>query len=78
MQADGKTAMVKVPPGTQSDLLAASPAFRPASGAWGKAGCTLVDLTGVSQAVLRDAVTEAWQFAGTLTAAQRDKRRAKK
>ena len=71
---DGVTAMVKLPPATQAQLLAANSAFRPASGAWGRAGCTLVDLPSVSLAVMRDAVTEAWQFAAAMTAIQRAKK----
>jgi hypothetical protein len=66
--------MVKLPPGTQADLVAANKAFRPASGAWGRAGCTLVDLADVSLTVLRDAVTDAWQFAAAVTAVQRAKK----
>tara|TARA_R110002072_G_scaffold67163_3_gene165106 strand:+ start:116180 stop:116548 length:369 start_codon:yes stop_codon:yes gene_type:complete len=71
---DGETVMVKLPPGTQAELIAASDAFRPASGAWGRAGSTLVDLSGVTLAVMRDAVTDAWQFAAAMTATQRAKK----
>jgi predicted DNA-binding protein (MmcQ/YjbR family) len=63
LHADGVTAMVKVPPGTQQQLLASGDAFRPASGAWGRAGCTLVSLDRVPRQVVEDAVQSAWQFA---------------
>jgi hypothetical protein len=71
---DGQTVMVKLPPGTQAELIAANNAFRPASGAWGRAGCTLVDLSCVSLTVMRDAVTDAWQFAAAMVATQRAKK----
>lgn len=74
VQPDGQAVMVKLPPGTQVEMIAANAAFRPASGAWGRAGCTLVDLSGVSLTVLRDALTDAWQFAAAMTAAQRAKK----
>jgi len=67
LHPDGVTAMVKVPPGTQRELLAASDAFRPASGAWGRAGSTLLALDQVSAATIRDAITAAWQFAAATT-----------
>lgn len=71
----GKAAgMVKVPPGAQSDLVASNAAFRPATGAWGRAGCTLVDLSQVTQAVLRGAMQEAWQFAAAMGASKRAKK----
>ncbi len=62
LQADGRTAMVRVSPDTQRRLLATHPAaFTPAAGAWGRAGCTMVALAAVPIAVLRDAITAAWQ-----------------
>ena len=36
-------------------------AFKPAAGAWGLAGATLVHLPSVSEEVLGEAVTFAWQ-----------------
>jgi len=62
IHANGETGMVKLPPGEQARLVAAHDAFRPASGAWGRAGCTLVELAAVTRAELRDAVTAAWEF----------------
>ncbi|MCK5940457.1 MAG: MmcQ/YjbR family DNA-binding protein [Planctomycetes bacterium] len=71
---DGVTAMVKLPPGTQQQLLASSDACRPASGAWGRAGCTLVSLDRVTVAFARDALVAAWEF----SAAAATRRTAKK
>lgn len=70
LHQDGVTAMVKVSPGAQQELLEASDAFRPASGAWGRAGCTLLALDQVARSVVRDAVVSAWEFA-VATAARR-------
>jgi len=70
----GETGMVRVPPRVQSDLVADHSAFKPANGAWGRAGCTLVDLLLVTQSVLRDAMQEAWQFASAMGASKRAKK----
>lgn len=64
LHPDDRTAMVRVDPEEQRRLVAAMPtAFAPASGAWGRAGCTLVTLAVPSRTVLRDALTSAWQYA---------------
>jgi len=70
----GETAMVKVPLATQAELLTSHASFRPASGAWGRAGCTLVELRQVTQSVLRDAMQQAWQFAAAMGAVRRAKK----
>lgn len=74
IHASGETGMVKVPPAVQEDLLAGHPEFRPASGAWGRAGCTLVTLPKVTQRVLKGALQEAWQFAVAMGATKRAKK----
>jgi hypothetical protein len=64
LHPDGEHAMVKVPVAVQQSLLAApSDCCVPAAGAWGRAGCTMVRLADAPLAVVRDALTEAWQFA---------------
>lgn len=63
LHPDGVTAMVRVSPREQAALLAQSAGSRPASGAWGRAGCTLLRLAEVDAGVARDAVTAAWQAA---------------
>jgi hypothetical protein len=62
LHPDGAQAMVKVPPDVQQRLVASGFA-KPASGAWGRAGCTMLVLADVQVAVVREALTEAWQFA---------------
>ena len=64
LHPDGARAMVKLPPTEQARLVAASPdVWAPANGAWGRAGCTMVVLAAVRVAVVRDALTLAWQAA---------------
>lgn len=63
---EGK-AMVKLPPGEQQRLVAALPEmFAPCNGAWGKQGCTWVQLAAVEATQMRDALTSAWQTAQAL------------
>lgn len=56
-----KSGMVKLTGEQQAELMHAFPdAFMPASGAWGRAGATTVDLGKVETDVLRQALTRAW------------------
>lgn len=65
LHPDGVRAMVKVPPLRQRELVAAHPGvFTPATGAWGRAGCTMVVLAAAAPHVVEQALLEAWQFAG--------------
>lgn len=49
-------------PGEQEKLLKAHPgAFKPAAGAWGRRGSTIVRLDAVNAATLRRAIASAWQ-----------------
>ncbi|HEX5051866.1 MAG TPA: MmcQ/YjbR family DNA-binding protein [Planctomycetota bacterium] len=69
LHGDGEWGMVKLAPPEQARLVAAHPgAFVPANGAWGRQGCTNVRLAAVDRAVLRDAMTLAWQGAMQATA----------
>jgi len=63
LHPDGATAMVKLPPSVQRELVGAGDVFRPAAGAWGRAGCTLVTLERAPIGAVRDAVQAAWEFA---------------
>lgn len=75
LHPDGEQAMVKVAPGEQQRLLRQhGGAFSPASGAWGRAGCTMVRLAAVDREVLGDAIGEAWQFAAAAVAKARAKK----
>jgi len=66
LQANEASGMVKVPPGEQAELLRLAPAtFTPASGAWGRQGCTMVRLAGADVAAVRAALTLAWELASS-------------
>ena len=61
---DGDRGMVKLTPDQQQAFVRAHPhAFEPASGAWGRQGCTTVVLARVDEETLGEAVTLAWQNA---------------
>lgn len=54
--------MVKLPPADQARLILAEPeVFRPASGAWGRGGATVVTLRGARVAAVRGALSAAWR-----------------
>jgi predicted DNA-binding protein (MmcQ/YjbR family) len=66
LHPDGKQGMVKVTPDQQRDFIQQHPAtFTPASGAWGRQGCTMVQLSAVDEETLGEAMTLAWQLAVT-------------
>jgi hypothetical protein len=76
LTANEESGMVKVPPDEQIELLRLdSRTFTPASGAWGRQGCTMVRLAGADVATVRAAMTLAWEFA---TSVPPPKRRAPK
>lgn len=59
---DGKRGMVQLKPEQQGDFISAdAAAFAPASGAWGRAGSTTVQLALVDEDKLGEAMTLAWQ-----------------
>jgi hypothetical protein len=54
--------MVKLPPEEQALMVETVPtAFKPATGAWGRSGCTLVWLNAVDVVTLESAITAAWR-----------------
>ena len=62
LQADERTAMVKLTPEEQQEFMATAPAvFVPASGAWGRQGCTMVSLAAADRRTVRGAVQLAWE-----------------
>ena len=67
---DGQSGMVKLTPDQQAEFMRAD-AFAPASGAWGRQGCTTVRLAAVEEDKLGEAMTLAWQ--NTLKAATKSK-----
>lgn len=62
--ANTDRAMVKVTPVEQEMLVSVEPsAFSPETGAWGRQGCTRVNLKAVKKTTMRRALTAAWQLA---------------
>lgn len=58
---DGTWGMVKVPLGVQEELIDAEPeVYRPATGAWGRSGATIVTLKGARVGSVRAALSAAW------------------
>lgn len=58
----GDWGMVKLTVEQQTVVLSAEPAvFRPASGAWGRKGATLINLDVALTATVRQALVEAWR-----------------
>jgi hypothetical protein len=59
---DGQRGMVKLTPDQQQEFVQANPGtFVPASGAWGRQGCTSVRLDSADEATVGEAMTLAWQ-----------------
>lgn len=59
---DAASGMVALMPEQQADFMALAPdAFRPANGAWGRRGSTLVRLDAVDAEVLEHALGAAWR-----------------
>jgi hypothetical protein len=70
--------MVHLAPELQRALAAEDAAFVPANGAWGRQGCTMVQLADVALPRLRAAITAAWQRsleAGAAKASPRPRQR---
>jgi hypothetical protein len=54
--------MVKLPPDEQADLVGdESGAYKPAAGAWGVRGCTIIQLRDAKEAAVRKAMKAAWR-----------------
>jgi hypothetical protein len=54
--------MVKLTPDEQASFMRAEPdVFHPASGAWGRKGCTIVRLRQANVLTLRPALIAAWR-----------------
>jgi len=74
LHPDGKQGMVKVTADQQRDFMQLHPAtFTPASGAWGRQGCTMVRLSAVDEETLGEAMTLAWQVAVTTVKSKKGK-----
>ncbi|MFN2499764.1 MAG: MmcQ/YjbR family DNA-binding protein [Pyrinomonadaceae bacterium] len=72
----GESGMVKLTPEQQQEFMRKdSVAFVPASGAWGRQGCTTVKLAALDEDTLGEAVTLAWQNTRKPGAAKRKKQK---
>lgn len=59
---DGKQGMVKLTLDQQREFITANPTlFVPASGAWGRSGCTMVQFAAADHDTVGEAMTLAWQ-----------------
>jgi len=59
---DERWGMVRLAPDQQATLLRSEPAvFRPAAGAWGRSGSTVVLLSAAKLAQLRPVIRQAWE-----------------
>ena len=68
----GKTGMVKLTPEQQARFLQDySQMFTPEAGAWGRQGCTRVDLPAAGIEAVGEAMTLAWQAAVAATGKKR-------
>src|SRR4051812_47368233 len=77
---DAKWGMVKLLPEQQAEFVRAAPAiFVPAKGAWGRSGCTMVQLATADRETVGEAMTLAWQAsARTATSKAKPKTAAKR
>ena len=70
---DGERGMVKLTPEQQQDFMNADDdVFAPASGAWGRQGCTTVKLAAVDEDTIGEAITLAWQNTNKPATAKRN------
>ncbi|MBZ5555556.1 MAG: MmcQ/YjbR family DNA-binding protein [Acidobacteriia bacterium] len=71
---DQQSGMVKLTPDQQQNFVRENPAaFMPENGAWGRQGCTRVQLDAVDEDTLGEAITLAWQNTAKKLGALRSK-----
>ena len=59
---EDRRAMVKLPPARQAELTASHPdVWQPAAGAWGRQGCTMIQLEDADEEQVWLALIDAWQ-----------------
>lgn len=64
LSADGSSGVVMLSPDEQQEFMRQAPKiFRPASGAWGRQGCTTILLEAANKPSARSAVLLAWERA---------------
>jgi hypothetical protein len=78
LHPDSRHGMVKLSPEQQREFIERhGDAFAPESGAWGRQGCTAVDLERVDEETLGEAITLAWQNAARQVQAKKSTARRK-
>jgi hypothetical protein len=79
LSPDNKSGMVTLTPEEQQEFISANPGmFSPASGAWGRQGCTMVALAAADEATVGEAMTLAWQATSKKAAPTRRRKKAGK
>lgn len=73
LNEDETRGMVILTPELQTRFMRTSGTFEPAAGAWGRQGCTMIDLRAADEEVVGEAVTLAWQLSEQKAAARRSK-----
>ncbi|MDB5334558.1 MAG: hypothetical protein JWN70_177 [Planctomycetaceae bacterium] len=54
--------MAKLPPEEQARLVQLEPdVYSPSSGAWGRSGCTIIQLAGADKVTVKEALLAAWR-----------------
>ena len=72
---DQRWGMVRLTPDQQGKLLRTAPeTFRPAAGAWGRSGSTIVLLSTIAAAALRPVLRCAWENVAAKSAATKRRR----
>jgi hypothetical protein len=72
---DQRWGMLKLSREEQNELLRRSPeVFRPAAGAWGRSGSTVVILSGITTADFRPILRQAWENVAARPVAAKDRR----
>ena len=78
IHADNAQGMIKLTPEQQERFIREQPAmFHPASGAWGRQGCTMVTFAVAKDDVVGEAMTLAWQNLARVAKNESSIRRAK-
>jgi hypothetical protein len=76
---DAKWGMVKLSPEQQQEFVSAEPdTFVPATGAWGRSGCTMVQFATADGDTVGEAMTLAWQGTVKLKSTSKAKPKPKK
>ena len=73
---DSRYGMVRLTPEQQKEIIRAAPeSFRPAAGAWGRSGSTIVILSAITAAALRPIIRRAWEHVAANDLARKTRRR---